>query len=395
MEYSDLYQVLCLTISGRAGQVDWSGWSVDAWSDFYDLAKAQGVAPLVYWTFKGDDWPDGSPREVHTRFTKAYYETSAYNQLLYRELERILVLLNEADVPVVVLKGAALAESLYPDIGLRPMNDLDLLIHRNDLIKASDSIKSLGYLVESTERFPGVGLFYDHEKSFRNLSNDNLVIELHWGLIAGDADWRSPAVDWFFGQTEKVNAKNIPLSFAILNTPTHLIYLSAHQMLQHGEEQARLCWLYDLHLLICQDGNEIDWRKLFTDANQFHWGPVIGSALREVHMLFGTPLPDNFDILVNEYQDQRTLVLLERRSHPPESRLMREFRRIQTLNWRARILFVLAIICPSPSHIKRHYHPKPSWLWPLYYFYRWLDMLIDGLYNFPKIILERFRKRGI
>ena len=390
-----IYRALCDILVGLFDIVRVQDFTTEEWNLFGSLAEDQGVAPLIYWKFTQFGCPENIPQVVCDRLANSYYRTAAQNLLIYRELRHIINSLHEAEIQVVVLKGAALAATVYPNIALRPMGDLDLLVHRKDLEKTTELILSLGYKIESSERVSGIGQFINHDISLRNQSDKNLVIELHWRLIAGDADWRSPAVDWFFGQTEKVNAKNIPLSFAILNTPTHLIYLSAHQMLQHGEEQARLCWLYDLHLLICQDGSKIDWRKLFADANRFHWGPVIGFALRKIHKLFGTPLPDDFDILVNDYQDQRTLVLLDRRSYPPESRLTREFRRIQTLNWQARILFVLAIIFPSPSHIKRHYHPKPSWLWPLFYFYRWLDILFDSLFNFPKIILECFRKREI
>jgi len=53
--------------------------------------------------------------------------TLARNLLLYHELPRILKVLSP--LPVIVLKGAALAATIYHRIGLRTMGDLDLLVH--------------------------------------------------------------------------------------------------------------------------------------------------------------------------------------------------------------------------------------------------------------------------
>ena len=381
MPQSSIYQALCFILSDRFDAVDWGAFSKQEWDAYIKRAQAEGVAPMVHKKLKEHGLLPGLPGSIRDVLAQAYYRSLAFNQVLLIELERVLTLLELVQVKVIVLKGAALAVTVYPEIGLRPMRDLDLLVKRSDIRKASELVKSLDYFAESTERIPGIGNLSNHHISFRNQGNKNLLFELHWGLIAGDADWRSPSVGWFFEQVETSSSKAIPFSITTLNPSAHLIYLSAHLLLQHGEAQARLCWLYDIHLLICQRGSEINWGKLFEDAARFHWGPAVGAALEKVHLLFGTPLPDDIDIQASKYQDQRTLDLLHRKSVQSKSRFLREYRKIQTLDWRARILVVLSIIFPSPAHIKRHYYPNPQWLWPFYYLYRWMDITIDFVFT--------------
>ncbi len=49
-------------------------------------------------------------------------------------------------IKTIVLKGAMLAETVYPNIALRSMGDIDLLIHKDDLDRAAKRILELGYI---------------------------------------------------------------------------------------------------------------------------------------------------------------------------------------------------------------------------------------------------------
>ena len=59
-----------------------------------------------------------------------------YGVVRREALRAILLRLSEASVPVVVLKGAALAALVYPSPTLRPMGDIDLLVHARDRDRA-------------------------------------------------------------------------------------------------------------------------------------------------------------------------------------------------------------------------------------------------------------------
>ena len=101
--------------------------SVGDWSLFTNTARVEGIAPLVHWNFKHEDTTGiDIPTSVKAQLLTEYYNTTAQNQVMFQELERIANVLSDAEIPVVVLKGASLAPTVYPEVGLRPMGDLDL-----------------------------------------------------------------------------------------------------------------------------------------------------------------------------------------------------------------------------------------------------------------------------
>ncbi len=64
------------------------------------------------------------------------------------ELADILALFAQHHLPLLPLKGAVVIPTLYSDPGLRPMADLDLLIHPENLDTATNLLTRLGYSQE-------------------------------------------------------------------------------------------------------------------------------------------------------------------------------------------------------------------------------------------------------
>jgi hypothetical protein len=71
--------------------------------------------------------------------------TTAHNLRLFRKLELVLCRLDAGGVPIIVLKGAALAQEVYRNAGLRPMADLDLLVRGEDEPLRRWLLSTLGY----------------------------------------------------------------------------------------------------------------------------------------------------------------------------------------------------------------------------------------------------------
>ncbi|MCZ7567438.1 MAG: nucleotidyltransferase family protein [Ardenticatenaceae bacterium] len=106
---------------------------------------------------------------------------------------------------VIVLKGAALATTLYPCIALRPLSDVDLLVPRQHLGTAVAAMQSLGYCEVYLEMSPGLNQVAGHHVLLQGGARRGVAVELHWSLVAGESDWRSPSLDWFWEQTESWN----------------------------------------------------------------------------------------------------------------------------------------------------------------------------------------------
>ena len=69
----------------------------------------------------------GVPDSARAELACIFAVNALRNDLLAGELAGVLGLLGDAGVPVVALKGIALAESLYSDLALRTCADIDIL----------------------------------------------------------------------------------------------------------------------------------------------------------------------------------------------------------------------------------------------------------------------------
>jgi hypothetical protein len=151
------------------------------------------------------------PAAVQANLRQAYYAATVRNFLIYRELSRILTALNtqypipntQPPIPVILLKGAALAATLYPSIGLRTMGDLDLLVPQDRLVEAVACLKALGYVEPYPEMAAGLNALVGHHVHLRSSQNIPLAVELHWTLVSNEHDSRAPSLPWFWQQTEQ------------------------------------------------------------------------------------------------------------------------------------------------------------------------------------------------
>jgi len=71
--------------------------------------------------------------------------TLARNVVLFTELEKILASFNRA----IIIGGAGLAKTAYPDMASRPMSDIDLLIEEKDLSRLQAVLEKVGYRFEN------------------------------------------------------------------------------------------------------------------------------------------------------------------------------------------------------------------------------------------------------
>ncbi len=119
--------------------VDWS-WVLDKVLEYriglLAYANLQSLAGKEYLV------PDRVIAQLRSANRRSCVETIT----LFLKLEKILSVFFDQKIPVILLKGAALAPLVYRGIALRPMADLDLLIRRSDLSSAEGALCQLGYV---------------------------------------------------------------------------------------------------------------------------------------------------------------------------------------------------------------------------------------------------------
>jgi hypothetical protein len=115
--------------------------------------------------------------------------TLARNLSIAEHTREILDAAGAAAVPMLPLKGALLAHTIYEDPGLRPMRDVDLLVRPRDLERAIALLARLGFSVASP---PGARFSPRHAHAVALVdTRRELAIDLHHRLfheLDGDSD---------------------------------------------------------------------------------------------------------------------------------------------------------------------------------------------------------------
>ena len=105
-----------------------------------------------------------------------YNQTAVRNLTLLSKASEVIRDFNQKNIEFLVLKGLYLAFDIYPDIGLRPMTDVDFLIKREDLDRVEKILFQLGYYDVS----PKAQRSYGCDVTFCN--KDGIFIDIHWDL---------------------------------------------------------------------------------------------------------------------------------------------------------------------------------------------------------------------
>lgn len=374
-----IQRALCALLIDRADAIDWAAFTPADWQQFIPIVQAEGVLALVWWSLSATGCPHAVPDQIRHALQLGAYQALAQSMLMYEALDQIAAALPTQQV--LVLKGAALGSTLYRARVLRPLSDIDLLVPEGQLAAITEQLTVLGYEAVP-ELTTGLNQQIEYHTRLEGGPRRRVAVELHWRLVAGHADWRSPATGWFWQQREPWQPRDRQApdqSLQQLSPTAHLLYLAAHLMLQHGAAQSRLIWFYDLHLLITQTGDRIDWRVLVDQARAFRWSAALHAALLGTHTRFGTPLPAHVLHELESTDDQQAATFVQEKAAAAPDALVNEWVKLRSLDRRARWRFVASVICPNPTYIRWRYQPRPASIWPLFYPCHWLRVVVDGV----------------
>ena len=378
---------LSLIISERINDLNLDSFSTVDWDQLAGKALTEGVVPLVYWVLSRYGKFSSLPKSTYDSLRSTYAMTWRNNHKILEELDVLTHLFDQADIPAVVLKGACFALTIYPDIGLRQMGDLDILVPKTKLVEAVQIAKTLGYEEALPDASPGLRDLLNHEICLQKTSEHSLTLELHHSLVADKSFIYAVQVDWFWEQTEPLIAPAIRKRFEnlLMLTPTaQVLYAASHAMLQHGGKNTPLRWYYDLDQLVRFYAERLDWDLLLSQARIFEWGSALNAALSQTYAYFDTPIPDKVRPSLSELND-RHQPLIELLQNKPATHILEERQKLLSLNWYGRFRLVLALIVPGPAYMRWRYQLKTSWALPAYYLFRWWGILKDFLHTIASL----------
>ena len=362
--------------------IQWDTFSVFDWGQLVSKAQIQGLAPLMYWLLSKSGKFSSIPEPARNSLRLNYSVTWIKNQKILKDLESLAKIFKQADIPLVLLKGACFVLTIYPDIGLRPMDDLDILVPASRLSEAVQIAHSLGFGDKTPtvpEAFPGLNDLLNHEVCLQKAGPSSTILEIHNSLMADKAFLYAVPMDWFWKQTEPLGGKlEAHFQFLRMLTPTaQVLYGAAHAMLEHGGKNAPLRWFYDLDRLIRSYPGGMDWDILLSQASLFEWGSALDAALSRTVTCFNTPIHKHVLSSLTGISDRNKKTVIQKQVQPA-THVLEERQKLLSLKGSVRFRVLLALLFPSPAYMRWRYGLKTSWEIPAYYVIRWWGILKDG-----------------
>ncbi len=368
------------------GEAAQAGSRIDSaeWPLVMQTALENGLAPLTYAALKKLDRLGEPPAGIAKSLHAAYYWTSIDNWLRLEKLGGLLDQFERAQIPVILLKGCALAVTLYPDVGLRPMADLDLLVPADATERACALLRENGFSPKLwlTDHFS-----WDlwNVRSMRRGRRRPMIVEVHRHLLHLPYYRHQMPVDWFWQRTVSVPLG--PRTGQTLVPTAHLVHLAAHFALHH--QAGRLIWSYDLALLLARHREVIRWDEVLKAAEEFQLGEVLRVSLEGVTTLWGVCVPHGALEGSRTLQPSREQRLLFMAATAPHHDLRAFFDGWSVPGLLPKLEFYLRQLLPSPSYMRGRYGISSSWLLPGAYIAR----LGKGLYLAARSAVSMLRAR--
>ncbi|MCH8251343.1 MAG: nucleotidyltransferase family protein [Planctomycetes bacterium] len=267
-------------------------------------------------------------------------------------LERLVVALNHAQVPVILLKGAALNLTIYDRPDLRPMGDVDLLVRRGDVDKTIEVLLAAGChrgaeLVRDNF-FPK----YYYETELVMDSPMPVRIDLHVRPLRPMhlAHFIEEGSFW-------ANAQPVPIGSATALIPSRermLVHLAAHAA-YHG--CARLLWLYDLKRYVEWAGGAIEWNKVVELSTEWRVSLPVRRAFDRAGALLGPILPANVRNALSAqrggWRDRLALAHAPRDAASPVRHVLVNLACARGI--RHRLGYLAAVLFPARGHLSDIY----------------------------------------
>lgn len=328
-----------------------------AWVELADNAAEAGVAALVldHASANGVELP-----AIFRERLRAASMTVAVRHLnMMRELENVVRAFNQAGVPVMLLKGAALNLTVYERADQRPMSDLDLLVKPEDADKTLALLRShgcrSGYDLIRDDFFPKyhyeIELFTGHARPTRLDLHVRPFRPLRLAAIMPDAALWHGATLVRTGKSE-----------AYIPRPELMfLQLAAHAGF-HG--CSRLLWLYDLKRLAGHCGVSLDWALVSGYAAQWRLSCAAAYAMGRTEALLGQVFPASargeLRAHPTNWQDRWTLRQAPRDAASPLAHVACNF--LCTPGWRLRAGYLMAHLLPGRNHLGERYpHRHFGW----------------------------------
>jgi hypothetical protein len=355
---------LCAAVRGAPDV--WRGLhDAGATAAFLAAASAHRLRPMLAWRLRQTGELACWPAAVRQSLADAERAEAALEIVRRRELSQLVRAFATADVPLLLIKGAALAYAIYPEPWLRPREDTDLLVRGVDARRASGVLTASGYraaVMQSGELVTHQRLHVRSDPTSRRHDCD-----LHWKIANPVAFADLLSADELLAAADSVALGDS--ATARVPRRIHALLLACWHRVAHHYDSRNLLWLCDLHLL-AEGMTDADASELLEAARRTGTGEICARGLRSAAELFDTRLPGSLLTDLQTSWDGRAPLAVEPFGSGGRKvdRLLADMRALP--RWRSRLRLLREHLFPPADYMVKSYGWSHRVMLPLLYAWR-------------------------
>lgn len=278
------------------------------WAAALPLSTRHGVSQQLAAFLAPFSNDTGIPAAVNACLSRMLRANARRNAVMLREAGRLMQGLQAAGVRSMLLKGGALALTVYPDVALRNFADIDILVDVENYERAGETAEQLGYTFSSNREDPLVHNCRYERSCEEDILTDTLpiefdsslrpeiiapccrqvTVEIHRGTFRDAMGyWRAEKMAPFWEQALTVS---LPEGQPALIPPPEamMVHLCAHAA---GHCFRRLMFMADIAQVIRCYGPSLHWERILHLAQHYGESANVYRCLQFVHHELHVPVP--------------------------------------------------------------------------------------------------------
>lgn len=259
------------------GSIDW------------DYVRAQverhGIHPLLHRTL--ERLPDEPvPPAVRSWLAAGARRMAFQNLTQMQELVRLMQRLEAEGLPTIAFKGPLLAHRAYGNVAFRRFKDLDLMLPREHIARATDLLAAEGYAPERALCPADAQEHIDAQLGYEWVhEGKQTIVELHWAFFFDIYSFNlTPERIWQRHVREPVGTHAI----RALHPEHLLLYLCAHGTKHRWK---RVSWITDVAECV-RAYPDLVWEDILVSARALGCARMLYLGLHLAHELLQAPVPE-------------------------------------------------------------------------------------------------------
>ena len=255
------------------------------WEYLLQIANWHGVMPLLYWSLK-NTCPESIPQAQLDYLRKVFQANSYRNLVLTQQLLQLLSFLEKHKISVLPFKGPLLAASIYGNLSLRRISDLDILVHQQDFEKAAELLVAQGY-----EYWLEAKVQWEcHLVKNDGISNIDLhcdIVPKHLSCAISDNYWWDNLESFTLAGTEVPN----------LSPEAWFLIISLNGTKECWKSLNRICDVAE----VLRAYPNMDWNEILQQAKKLGFQRLIFVAILLAKKLLEAPVPESVWQQIQKY----------------------------------------------------------------------------------------------